>query len=271
MKKKVGIVILNYNNYQETMNCVQSIQTVIKSCYPIVIVDNGSVNESSDVLIHKYHGDSQVRVLCSEKNLGFARGNNLGISYIRNKVKCDFVLLLNSDILMADPLYIEKMLAEYAGGVGVIEANVWDRKGIFAQPTMYRPSVRSAVHLWGKAVCKYYHIFYPFCYLDQRCEEYICQVGCAIMLTPAYFQFYEGLYSKTFLYGEEHILLLLLKRAGLQLGYSDDTYVIHNEGGSTDMESLEGSRKKEKKVLKGYFNLLCASVCSTKKLRKLAR
>lgn len=270
METTVSIVILNYFNYQETFRCVKSIQQTLNVQYPIIIVENGSKNDSYVRLRERYQDDEQVNIVRAKENLGFARGNNLGIRYARKTYQSDYILLLNSDTLMTDPLYVEKLVAQSTEQDGVVEANVWDRKGIFAQPSRFRPSRKSALFLLLHAFCKYYHIYFPIKCSDKKCEEYLCQVGCAIMLTPTYFQFYDGLYSKTFLYGEEQILLILLKRARLTLRFVDDTYLIHNEGGSTELGSLEGSRKKEKKALKGYWNVFLAGMRSTRSLKNAA-
>ena len=76
MKKKfdVGFVILNYKTYQDTIKCVQSIvNTIDTDNYFIVIVDNGSDNESLEVLNKEYEKDDKIAVLDAEKNLGFSK------------------------------------------------------------------------------------------------------------------------------------------------------------------------------------------------------
>lgn len=268
---KVGIVILNYLNYYETIRCVNSIRKKLEERYQIVIVENGSPNESYEELTRIFATDENVFIAKSDKNVGFARGNNIGITILRKKYQCDFVLLLNSDTLMIETDYIRRLLTCYGDNVGVIEANVWDRKGLFAQPQYFVPSFSSCLYIYLKALCQYNHIYFPWKYDVSNKEGYLCQVGCAMLLTPQYFKVYSGLYSKTFLYGEEQILLLLLKKANLKLAFCDTTYIIHNEGGSTAYEALEGSRKKEKKVLTGYFNLLKASILPRNKLIKATK
>ena len=270
-KYKIGIVILNYNNYNETFHCVKSLEKLNIREYHLVIVDNGSSNNSYQILTKEYSLDKRITVISSGYNRGFAQGNNCGIKYLRTHFAVDFVLLLNSDTIVVDPLYVDKLVSSYHDDVGVIEANVWDRKGLFAQPSYYIPSFKSALYMFLKAFLEYIHVKVPFVYTDRKHKAYLCQVGCAIMLTPSYFLTYDGLYSKTFLYGEEHILLHMLAKAGLRLSFVDDTYLIHNEGGSTDYEILEGTRKKEKKVIIGYWNVLVASMHGLKALVKAAK
>ena len=51
MVKKTGVIILNYNNSQDTINCINSFLAVNKEPYKIVVVDNGSRKEKFDVII----------------------------------------------------------------------------------------------------------------------------------------------------------------------------------------------------------------------------
>lgn len=269
MEKSVGIVILNYNAYYETVKCVASIRNILKELYQIVIVDNGSNNCSYEYLRKYYQGKAAIDVIKSSQNVGFAKGNNIGIRYLRERYRLEFILLLNSDIIMVDKAYIQKLVKQYRGGVGVIEANVQNGKGDFTQPGLQQVTVRANFYRFIRACCQYYDIYFPFKFKGNR-KKYICQVGCAIMLTPDYFEVFEGLYSYTFLYGEEQILLILIDRSGLEVAFAEDTYLIHNEGKSTPYTILQGSRKKEKKAMKGYWQAFIASCMPYKVLVKAA-
>lgn len=270
MENSIGIVILNFKAYEETIRCVSSIRNVIEKCYQIVIVDNGSGNGSYKYLKEYYKEQIGIDVIENKKNEGFAKGNNAGIYYLKNKYNTEFIFLLNSDTLFKDRDYFKKMMNKYRKGVGVIEANILNQRGDFAQPSLQGISFHANWYRFLQALCKYYDIYWPFKEWKVK-KKYLCQTGCAIMLTPDYFNIYHGLYSYTFLYGEEHILLILLDRAKLKLEFADDTYIIHKEGRSTSSSMLENSRKKEKKVLKGYWNVVLASCMPTRALIKATR
>jgi GT2 family glycosyltransferase len=88
----VSIIIINYNTYQLTCNCISSIIRFTKEvAYEIILVDNASV-EKLPIPFTEVFG-SRILFVQSPKNLGFAGGNNLGIE----QAKGDYVLLLNSD------------------------------------------------------------------------------------------------------------------------------------------------------------------------------
>jgi GT2 family glycosyltransferase len=91
---KLSIVIVSFNTEVMTLDCIQSIRNnPIDSEYEIIVVDNGSV-DNSVVNIKKFHPD--VNLIESNINLGFSKANNIGI----RKSKGDFILLLNSDTLV---------------------------------------------------------------------------------------------------------------------------------------------------------------------------
>ena len=93
MKLNIGIVIVNWNNKNVIWECLESIR---KAGYlpRIVIVDNGSTDDSVEMVKEKYRW---VKLLETGGNLGFARGNNAARKVIKN----DYILFLNSDFSRA--------------------------------------------------------------------------------------------------------------------------------------------------------------------------
>ncbi len=87
----VSIIIINYNTFQLTCNCIQSIyQKVNGLSFEIVLVDNASVECDASLFLQKF---PDVKLIKSATNTGFTGGNNIGISHANG----NFILLLNSD------------------------------------------------------------------------------------------------------------------------------------------------------------------------------
>ena len=113
---KVYIVILNWNGWHDTIECVKSLRKLTYANYEIIIVDNDSTDESVEKLKAEF---PQIHLIQAGKNLGFAGGNNLGIEYALKK-QADYILLLNNDTVVCEDL-IEKLLEpiECSGSVGI--------------------------------------------------------------------------------------------------------------------------------------------------------
>lgn len=93
MKKLVSIIILNWNGKEDTIECLESIKELDYPNCEVIVVDNGSTDGSCEILKKNY---PYVKLIENEKNLGVARGNNLGIY----QAKGDYILLLNNDIVV---------------------------------------------------------------------------------------------------------------------------------------------------------------------------
>lgn len=90
----VSVVILAYNNWFFTRNCINSV--LLLSDYPdleVIVVDNASTDETREALTGYAARDPRVRLLLQDENLGFAAGNNAGI----REASGDYIVLLNND------------------------------------------------------------------------------------------------------------------------------------------------------------------------------
>ena len=96
----IGIVVLNYKNYTETIKCVDSILEQKEVKVNVVIVDNGSENESMDAFKERYNDNEGIHLIENSKNLGYAKGNNVGIDWLRHQ-GIDFIIVCNSDVVFS--------------------------------------------------------------------------------------------------------------------------------------------------------------------------
>lgn len=93
---KVFIVILNFNSFEDTKECLTSLMNVQYINREIIIVDNCSTDGSYEKLLAEF---SQYKIMKSTQNLGYASGNNIGIKYALVK-GADYVCLLNNDVVV---------------------------------------------------------------------------------------------------------------------------------------------------------------------------
>lgn len=95
MNPLLSIITVNYNGLDETGPMIESLGRHLTIPYEVIVVDNGSERDEASVLRNRY---PDVTVIRSERNLGFAGGNNLGLPSARGK----YILLLNNDTLIED-------------------------------------------------------------------------------------------------------------------------------------------------------------------------
>lgn len=94
LQPDISVITVNYNGFHDTCEFIDSwVVTVTSVNYEIIVIDNGSAINEALSLQEKY---PFIRTLRSEKNLGFAGGNNLGLSIAQGK----YLFLLNNDIII---------------------------------------------------------------------------------------------------------------------------------------------------------------------------
>src|SRR3974377_1674653 len=85
----ISILLVNWNGAALLPACLDSLAALAGERCEIIVVDNGSTDESQEVLKER----AWVRLIRASQNLGFAGGNDLGLNYCKGK----YVLLLNND------------------------------------------------------------------------------------------------------------------------------------------------------------------------------
>ena len=110
----ISFVVLHYNAFQETINCVDSILNNVRaSNLNVVVVDNCSPNGSGVTIKEHYKSESRVYYIGLDKNAGFAVGNNSGINYAKEVLGSDFVCCINNDTIVDQSSFFENILRIY--------------------------------------------------------------------------------------------------------------------------------------------------------------
>lgn len=122
MSAKVTIVLVNYNGFEDTKDCLCSLQNLNYSDWDVVVVDNCSSEiPSPETLEYIKTNATLIRL---EENLGFSGGNNVGIRYAI-EAKADYILLLNNDTTVeSDFLRILVDAAEKNTDVGIVSGKI---------------------------------------------------------------------------------------------------------------------------------------------------
>lgn len=106
---KVVSSILNWNNYEDTAACLESLRDLSYPSHEILVVDNGSTDGSGDRLSREF---PDVTVVKSDENLGFAGGHTLAIEEAL-ETGADYVWVLNNDVLVSSSDLLDELVARF--------------------------------------------------------------------------------------------------------------------------------------------------------------
>lgn len=98
-RKKVAVIVLNWNGLADTLECLDALQQSDYADKEIIVVDNGSVDGSGAAIREHF---PNVHLIENGRNLGFVRGNNIGLQAALARGADLFLLLNNDTILKAD-------------------------------------------------------------------------------------------------------------------------------------------------------------------------
>ena len=273
---------MNYKNYNDTINCIKSILQQTYQNYNIVVVDNNSQNESINEINNYIQGKDNIFFLKNEKNLGFAKGNNIGIKFAREKLQCDFVFVLNSDTILNDKDSLKKLIDSYVPNskLALINPMCCDLEGNIQLPyliyssKMWKYCVKMGVYLIKQFVklifnldkyIKNKKIIVDFNKI--KANKYVIQ-GCAYILTPDFFEYYTQIYPETFLYCEETALAIYIEKAKLRTITNFDVIIVHKEGGSSKEVLKDKKKQKLKYQVHSYFKVIKLIMYKYENIRK---
>ena len=110
----VAAVVLNWNNWNTTAHCIDSLIDSKDKRIRIIIVDNASDDDSVEQLSIAY---PNLTLIKNNENYGFARGCNSGIAFALNN-KASHVLLINNDVIVKDG-FLDEAIEELNSNVNV--------------------------------------------------------------------------------------------------------------------------------------------------------
>ena len=271
---KFGIVILHYLSLKETVLLIDEIiNSEAFGKLNIYVVDNGSFNNSGKELLKKYRNFKNIKIILNDKNLGFAKGNNLGIARAI-KDGCDFVICSNNDIeVKITDKFLNKIIEVYETdrNIAVVGPRILTKSGEEQNPLLVnRPKFNTlkARIIYTTKVGKilYYlkNIYvFPFISKIKRKRNIIKENlssgyvyalhGSFLIFTPTFFKHFQGFDEGTFLYGEEIILAEMLYRKNLKSYFLSDIEVLHKEDVSTDFFLKTFNKNKLKFIVKNNY------------------
>ena len=212
------MIILNYNASKAVITLYQQIHALRKG-YPdgpvYLVVDNASRPEEVSLLKVFFAECTDVHLILSESNGGYARGNNLGLKKAA-ELGLEYCLIANSDIAFLTANFLEQLIeaARTLPDCGLIGPRVVLPNGNPQGPLPVSGIINSVMPL-PLARCN-------------RTKPVYATVGCSIFGSTEVFHQIGLLDEATFLYREENILAERLSHHGLLWYYLPDVVVRHD-------------------------------------------
>ena len=257
-----SFVILHYNTFDDTVDCIDSIfKNIDYPNYHIVVVENGSKNNSGMKLFQKYNGVPKITVLINQLNLGFAKGNNIGFRYSKYILKADFISLINNDTVIYQNNFVSKVIEKYEStkfhilGPDIISTIDNSHQNPRDENLDTLINIKKHVrHFQKLLILNYLFLDEYFVKIKKKIlpnsnlprtttdisshyKEELLNVklhGSAIIFSPDFINKYDGLYPKTFMYSEESILYYIAKRDYLTTIYFPEIKIYHKEDSATN-------------------------------------
>jgi hypothetical protein len=242
----VSVIIINYNTFQMTSDCIRSIYQHTKATpFEVILVDNASSERDPKDFLREF---PQLQLIESKTNSGFAGGNNLGIAAARG----EFVLLLNSDTLLTEDS-ISKTVSYLKNNpqIGVVGC-----RQVFPDGKVQYSARKFRTISW-ELLDLFRFIIYAMSY-QRRSRLMLGQFfqhdesveadwvnGAYFLLPKSLIQQLPGgkLDERFFMYGEDVLWCEQIKKLGYKIFFLADTTIIHISSGSTDLSKQLRLRK----------------------------
>lgn len=228
---KVITVVLSFNSKNYIKGCLES----LKKCdTEVVLVDAGSTDGSSEYLRTNF---SELKLISTIRNLGYAGGNNLGLKYALEN-NADYVWIVNPDVEVSSDALDEAVKVMQKGDkVAVVASKVYFAAGFEFHKEKYKKTDLGKVIWYAGATNNWDNVFARHFGIDEidkgqfDQEMEIDYASGASMLIKADVLVEVGLFDERyFLYYEENDLCQRIRKAGHKLMYAPKSIVWHKVG-----------------------------------------
>lgn len=287
--KSTALIILNFNNYEDTINCIESVEKYNTAPVKLIIVDNASTRGGAsealkDYLLKRYkdevsvYSDNNINesdnnmhlsycsLILSNLNDGYARGNNKGLRLVEKDISIEYVMILNNDVL-----FVQDIIPS------LIERSESIQDSALLSPLLFKRNMegydyncaRNDTTFVTELVNNFFHYFFiifkcenPLMsrrFLLRKCKELpIClpielPSGSCMFIKKELFKQIEYFDPNTFLYYEENILYRKVKRINLQNYLFTDLKCIHLGAQSTSKISYSYDKMKKNMASPLYY------------------
>lgn len=225
----LSVIIVNYNGLKFLDSCLDSIQRNLSLSHEIIVVDNDSTDGSVEYLRERWPG---VITIKSGENLGFAKGNNLGVS----SASGTFYLLINNDTEVRESLDPIVGYLEQNQQVGLVGGRLRNPDGTIQPSAGYDHTMGRLWFTWMVPA----HL--PFLngwqlfenrpqFYDQTHHEVDWVSGAFMCIRKSIWNEVGGFDPDIFMYVEDEDLCCRIRSLGYNVAFYAGCDTTHFEGG----------------------------------------
>lgn len=235
---KLVAVLLNYNGFNLTRECILSISEFEPDPPFIVLLDNNS--EDSYKLDDLHNDYPLLHIIRNDENIGFGRANNVGINWAIENIDFEYLILLNNDTLITDNALTRLTKNFDKPEIGIVTSRimykhdpnlVWYGGGDINYKRGW-PTITDIVQNPTKEGA-----------LKSRYVEFAS--GCVMMFTKESISKLKGFDNRFFMYVEDLELCMRCLNQGMKIWYDADVVILHTvEGSFQGAEKFKGLHPK---------------------------
>ncbi len=237
----IGVIIVNYNGYNSTCECIESIETVPNEEILITIVDNGSEDGSVEKFTTAYGKRNDIEILKTMKNNGYSGAINFCLKHSRIR-KCDYVIISNNDVIFTKSAIVELREEISKKRYDIIGPKILLLSGEQQTPGFGRLGLHELIYQYTPL--KYFKIRSENKYLKEFSNDIetinvAMTSGCCFMISKNALGKIGYFDEKVFLYFEEAILAKKLKEMNLKAGCTPKAIIFHKHQESTQKNPIK--------------------------------
>jgi len=222
--KKVGFLIINYNDYKTTLKLIDNIKEY-RVINEIVVVDNKSTDKS----VENLRKIKNIKLIENEENYGFSKAINIGSKYLIDKYKECYIFISNSDIRISSEDDIKELINTFDKNIAVVgpvlqePSNIvkgWRLTSIFEDILLNIPLIN---RIYRNKLISYKEEYYK-----DKISVVDMVKGCFFVIDSKALEDINYFDENTFLYYEENILAKKLQAKKYKTVINNDVLVYHD-------------------------------------------
>ena len=239
--RQISIIIVNYNTVKEIERCLYSVHSSQSTAHSleIIVVDNASTDNSVEIIKTL----PQVKLIHNQKNLGFAKGNNIGARLATG----DFLFFLNPDTQVKKDTISNLLEFSKKNLNAIVGPKILNPDGSIQGSCYNLPTILGAIREYWLGKAGAYEKFAP---IDNKPVKVEAIVGAAIFMSKKVFDKIGGFDERYFLYYEDLDFCRRAAKLNIPIYYYPQVVVIHSLGrAGGNIEQLV----KSSKTFNGFF------------------